>query len=128
MDANYSPLEAGMAHTLRWKKGDFIGRAALLQQKEQPPARQLACLTLDRPGDVVMGREPILSAERGRVVGFVSSANTGYSIGKHVAYGYLPTELAQPGQKLVIEYFGQRLPATVAAEPLFDPAGERLRA
>ena len=34
----------------------------------------------------------------------------------------------KPGQKLSIEYFGQLLPATVAAEPLFDPAGARLRA
>ncbi len=125
LDANYGPFEAGMAHTLRLKKGDFIGRAALLPLKDQPPARRLACLTLDRPGDVVMGREPILAD--GRVAGFVSSANTGYSISRHVAYGYLPPELAAPGQKLFIEYFGQLLPATVAAEPLFDPAGERLR-
>jgi heterotetrameric sarcosine oxidase gamma subunit len=125
LDANYSPLEAVMEHVLRWKKGDFIGREALLQQKDRPLARRLACLTLDQPGDMVMGREPIL--DDGRVAGFVSSANTGYSVGKHVAFGYLPPELAQPGQKLRIEYFGQLLPATVAAEPLFDPAGERLR-
>jgi glycine cleavage system aminomethyltransferase T/glycine/D-amino acid oxidase-like deaminating enzyme len=126
MDANYTPFEAGMEHTLRWKKGDFIGREALLRLKDQPLARRLTCLTLDRPGDVVLGREPVLEGER--AVGFVSSANTGYSIGQHVAYAYLPPELAQPGQKLSIEYFGQRLPATVAAEPLFDPDGARLRA
>ena len=68
--------------------------------------------------------------------GFVSSANTGYSIGRHVAYAYLPPELARPGHPLASEYFGQLAPATVAAEPLFDPAdeplfdpaGERLRA
>ena len=125
MDANYTPLEAGMEHVLRWKKGDFIGREALLKHKDQPLTRRLACLTLDHPGDIVMGREPIL--DDGRLAGFVSSANTGYSVGKHVAYGYLPPELAQPGQKLEIEYFGRPLPATVAAEPLFDPAGSRLR-
>ncbi|MEP7359626.1 MAG: glycine cleavage T C-terminal barrel domain-containing protein, partial [Anaerolineales bacterium] len=106
--------------------GDFIGRAALLPQKDVPPARRLACMTLDQPGDIVMGGEPILAG--GRVVGFVSSANTGYSVSRHVAYGYLPAELAQPGQKLTIEYFGRLLAATVTAEPLFDPAGERLRA
>ena len=134
LDANYNPLEAGMEHVVRWQKGDgstgspqgFIGREALLAYKEKPLARKLACLTLDNPGDVVLGREPIL--ENGRVAGFVSSANTGYSVGKHIAYGYLPVELARPGQPLVIEYFGQRLPATVAAEPLFDPRGERVRA
>jgi heterotetrameric sarcosine oxidase gamma subunit len=126
MDGNYNPFEAGMEHTLRWKKGDFIGREALLKQKDKPLARRLACLTLDHPGNVVMGREPIL--DDGRVAGFVSSANSGYSVGKHIAYGYLPPELVVPGQKLKIEYFSQLLPATVAAEPLFDAAGERLRA
>ena len=125
MDGNDNPFEAGMAHVLRWKKGDFIGRAALLPLKDQPPARRLTCLTLDRPGDVVLGREPVFAD--GQVAGFVSSANTGYSISRHVAYAYLPPALAQPGQKLLIEYFGDRLPATVAAEPLFDPPGERLR-
>jgi glycine cleavage system aminomethyltransferase T/glycine/D-amino acid oxidase-like deaminating enzyme len=125
IDANHNPFEAGMESVIRWQKGDFIGREALLRLKEQPLARKLACLTLDQPGDVVMGREPILDG--GRVVGFVSSANTGYSLGRHIAYGYLPVALAVPGQKLRIEYFGQHLPATVAAEPLFDPQGERLR-
>jgi glycine cleavage system aminomethyltransferase T len=124
MDANWNPLEAGMAHVLRFKK-DFIGRDALLKIKDQPLTRKLACMTLDRPGDVVMGREPIFAD--GRVVAQVSSSNTGYSIGKHIAYAYLPVELTQPGQQLEIEYFGQRLPATVAAEPLFDVEGERVK-
>ncbi len=125
MDANWNPLEAGMEHVLRLKK-DFIGREALLKAKAQGITRKLICLTLDRPGDVVMGREPIFAD--GRVVAQVSSSNTGYSIGKHIAYAYLPIELAQPGQKLEIEYFGQRLPATVATEPLFDAEGWRVKA
>lgn len=125
LDANWNPFEAGMEHVLRFKKPDFIGREALLKLKAQPPARKLVCLTLDNADDVVLGREPIW--EDGRVVGFVSSANTGYSISKHVAYAYLPTALAVPGQKLHIEYFGQKLPATVQAEPLFDPHGERVK-
>lgn len=127
LDANYNPFEAGMDRLLNFKKGDFIGREALLAPpgKAKGPARKLACLTLENPGEVVLGREPIF--DDGRMVGFVSSANTGYSVGKHIAYAYLPVELTQPGQKLSIEYFGQRLPAAVAAEPLFDPQGERLR-
>ncbi len=126
MDANYNPFEAGMEHVVRFKKGNFIGRDALLKAKEQSLTRKLTCLTLDRPGDIVMGREPIFSD--GRVVGQVSSANTGYSISQHIVYAYLPPELTRPGQKLEIEYFSQQLPATVAVEPLFDPTSERLRA
>ena len=126
MDADHNPFEAGMEHVLRLKKGGFIGREALLKARGQPLTRKLVCLTLDRPGDVVMGREPIYNGRQ--VVGAVSSANTGYSIGRHVAYAYLPVELAAPGQKLEIEYFGERVPATGVAEPLFDPEGTRLRA
>lgn len=126
LDANYTPFEAGMHHVLRFKKGDFIGREALLAIKDQPLTRTLTCLTLDRPGDVVLGREPIWA--NGEVVGFVSSANTGYSLSRHIAYAYLPVALAAPGQAVHIEYFGERLPATVAAEPLFDPAGDRVKA
>jgi glycine cleavage system aminomethyltransferase T len=74
---------------------------------------------------VVLGREPIFVDGRG--VGYVSSANTGYSVGRHIAYACLPVALTTPGQKLDIEYFGERLPTTVAAEPLFDPAGVRVR-
>jgi glycine cleavage system aminomethyltransferase T len=102
------------------------GRDALLQAKAQPLTRQLTCLTLDRPGDVVMGREPIYSD--GRVVGQVASANTGYSISRHVAYAYLSPALTAPGTRLMIEYFGERVPATVATEPLFDADGARLKA
>ena len=58
---------------------------------------------------------------------YVTSANYGYSIGRGIAYGYLPVELANEGASVEIEYFGDRLEATVTAEPLWDPAGERLR-
>jgi glycine cleavage system aminomethyltransferase T len=52
------------------------------------------------------------------VVGYVSSANFGYTIGKSIAYGYLPTELAEPGTKLAIEWFGNQYPVTVEKAPL----------
>jgi glycine cleavage system aminomethyltransferase T/glycine/D-amino acid oxidase-like deaminating enzyme len=125
LDGNYNPFEAGMEHVLRLNKPDFVGRAALLELKDRPLARRLTCLTLDAPDAVVLGREPIW--DDGTVVGFVSSANTGYSVGKHITYAYLPVALTTPGQKLEVEYFGERLAATVAAEPLFDPKGERVK-
>jgi glycine cleavage system aminomethyltransferase T len=73
-----------------------------------------------------MGYEPIFSG--GRVVGHVTSANYGYSVGKWIAYGYLPVECSAPGTRLEIEYFGERFGATVAREPQFDPKMTRLKA
>ena len=73
-----------------------------------------------------MGREPIFSD--GQVIGYVSSANTGYSLSRHVAYAYLPPAFTRPGMQVTIEYFGEQVPATVATEPLFDPGGMRVKA
>ena len=60
-------------------------------------------------------------------VGFVTSAAYGYTIGRGIAYAWLSPELSSVGAALHIEYFGERLAATVAAEPLFDPTMERMR-
>jgi glycine cleavage system aminomethyltransferase T len=123
MTTEHSPYEAGVGFAVKPTKGDFLGREALLRAKEQV-CRRLSCLTLDDPSVVVMGKEPILSG--GKVVGYVTSAAYGYSVGKSIAYGYLPAELAEPGTKVAVEYFGEAYPATVAAEPLFDPDRRRL--
>jgi dimethylglycine oxidase len=104
---------------------DFQGREALERKLERGVTEKLCCITLDDPGDVVLGKEPIWSS--GRVVSYVTSAGYGYSIGRCITYGYLPIDLAAEGTRLEIEYLGERLPATVSAEPMWDPKGERLR-
>jgi glycine cleavage system aminomethyltransferase T len=122
---DYNPLEAGIGWAVRLDKGDFIGRDALVRAKEAGLTRKLCCMTLDGPG-ALLGKEPILHGDT--TVGYVTSANYGYSVGAFIAYGYLPIELSEPGSKVEIEYFGERLPATVRAEPLFDPKMARLKA
>ena len=103
----YTPYEAGLGWAVKLKKGDFLGREALMRSKEAGIERRLCCLTLDNPEHVVMGKEPILAGER--VLGYVTSANVGYTVGKSVAYGYLPTDYATPGTRVTVEYFGQAL-------------------
>jgi glycine cleavage system aminomethyltransferase T len=49
-------------------------------------------------------------------------------VGQSIAYAWLPTSVTEGTAKLEIEYFGQRYPARVAAEPLFDPQMQRMRA
>lgn len=72
-----------------------------------------------------MGKEPVYDGER--AVGYVTSAAYGYTIGKGIAYAWLPTELTAPGTTVHIGYFDQRVEAVVAEEPLFDPTMSRLR-
>ena len=58
-----------------------------------------------------MGKEPVLVA--GKVLGYVTSAGYGYSLGRCVAYAYLPLRYSTPGTAVTVEYFGQSLNATV---------------
>lgn len=122
---DYNPLEAGLGWAVRLDKEGFLGRDALLAAKDQGVARKLCCLTLDDPGALAMGKEPIL--KDGRKIGYVTSANYGYSIGQFIVYGYLPKEFAAVGTQVDVEYFGVRQSATVRKEPLFDPSSERMK-
>jgi glycine cleavage system aminomethyltransferase T len=124
LNTEHDPFEAGLSFAVRMDK-DFQGKAALEEALARGPRERLTAITLDDERDVVMGKEPIRHG--GEVVGYVTSANYGYTIGRGIAYGYLPVELAAEGTAVEIEYLGERVAATVAVDPLFDPKGERLK-
>jgi glycine cleavage system aminomethyltransferase T/glycine/D-amino acid oxidase-like deaminating enzyme len=135
-------VEAGMARP-KVKDGDFIGKAAYLEQRSTPPPALLCTLTLDSVRSstginrYMLGGEPLtfrdgspLVDARGRH-SFVTSAGSGPSLGKHLLMGYLPVDAAEVGTPLAVEYLGERYPATVGAvgsTALFDPENSRLRA
>jgi 4-methylaminobutanoate oxidase (formaldehyde-forming) len=62
----------------------------------------------------------------GVVVGRVTSGGYGFSVERSIAYAYLPAEHAV-GTEVAVEIFGEWVGGEVAAEPLFDPRGERIR-
>ncbi|GHE70752.1 GcvT family protein [Streptomyces capitiformicae] len=124
MTYEHDPYEAGVGFAVKLDKDDFIGRAAL-ERRKADVRRKLTCLTIDDPLSVVMGKEPVYDGDR--AVGYVTSAAHGYTIGKGIAYAWLPVELTTPGTTVHIGYFDQRVEATVAEEPLFDPTMSRLR-
>ncbi|MDJ0340997.1 FAD-dependent oxidoreductase [Streptomyces sp. H10-C2] len=124
MTYEHDPYEAGVGFAVKMDKGDFIGRAAL-ERRAGSVRRRLSCLTIEDPAAVVMGKEPVYDGAA--CVGYVTSAAYGYTIGKGIAYAWLPAELATPGRELDIGYFDRRVTAVVAEEPLFDPAMSRLR-
>ncbi|MFE0824725.1 FAD-dependent oxidoreductase [Streptomyces sp. NPDC058847] len=124
MTYEHDPYEAGVDFAVKPDKGDFIGKAAL-ERRRADVRRKLTCLTIDDPHDVVMGKEPVYDGDR--PVGYVTSAAFGHTIGKGIAYAWLPAELAIPGHGLRIGYFDRRVEAVVAEEPLFDPTMSRLR-
>ena len=123
MHSEHNPFEAGLGWAVRFDKGDFLGREALIRIRAQGLERKLCCLTLDEPEAMAMGGEPILDGRR--VLGYVTSSNYGYTVRKQIAYGYLPLTHAVEGTPVGVEYFGRRFRATVSREPLYD--ARRLR-
>jgi glycine cleavage system aminomethyltransferase T len=125
MTAENNPYEAGVGFAVRLDKGDFLGKSALLELEERVPERALVPLLLDHREHVVMGKEPV--HVDGSVAGYVTSAAYGYTLDRSIAYAWVPAEAAVPGTSVEIEYFAEKLPATVAQEPLFDPDVARIR-
>jgi glycine cleavage system aminomethyltransferase T/glycine/D-amino acid oxidase-like deaminating enzyme len=125
INAEHDPFEAGLGFAVRMDKGEFQGQAALQRKLDRGPTEKLSCMIFDDPSTVVMGKEPVW--HDGRVVSYVTSAAYGYSVGRGIVYGYLPVDLAVEGMPVEVEYFDDHLAASVAAEPLWDPKGERLR-
>ncbi|MBI4785476.1 MAG: FAD-dependent oxidoreductase [Chloroflexi bacterium] len=122
---DYTPYEAGMGFAVKLEKGSFIGRDALVKQKAQGIKRKLCCLTLADPATLALGNEPVRCDDK--VVGWITSGGYGYSVRKSIAYAYLPMEHAAVGSALDVEIFGERIPATVEREPLWDPKGQRIK-
>lgn len=124
MTTEHDPYEAGLAFAVRMNKDDFVGKAALASRSVESASRRLRCLTMDDGRSVVLGKEPVL--HRDVPVGYITSAAYGFTIGKPIAYSYLPSSIGE-GESVEIEYFGQRIKATVTPEPLYDPEMSRLR-
>jgi 4-methylaminobutanoate oxidase (formaldehyde-forming) len=121
-----NPFEAGMGFTVRLKSGgDFIGRQALLKTRDDGIRRRLCTLTIDDDTCVIYGGEAVYAYDE--LVGRVRSGGYGYTVGKNIALSYLGLELAEIGTQVEVEIFGERYPAKVAMDVLYDPKGGRLR-
>lgn len=130
MWAEHTPAQAGLEFAVRRAKGEFLGRAAITAKDggaaaTAPDAPRLTCLVLDQIDQVVLGGEPVL--RDGAPIGFVTSAAQGMSIGRSIAYAWMPAA-SHPGDRVSIGYLDRRYGAEVAEEPLFDPEMTRMRA
>ncbi len=114
-----TPYEAGLGFAVRSDK-PFIGADAL----DPEPSRRLRCIVLEDPRSVVLGNEPV--RVDGQILGRVTSGGYGYTVQRSIAYAYLPAG-HDLGAAVEIDIFGRWVAGEVAREPLFDPAGERVR-
>ncbi len=122
-----TPYEAGLGFAVALDKGvDFVGRAALADQKANGVTRRLRAVQLDDPTAVALGSEPVRIDDK--VVGRVTSGGVGYRTNASVAYVYVPATLSEFGRSVDVEIFGDRVRGTIVRDPIWDPSGERLRA
>ncbi len=126
-----TPLEAGLGFAVAFDKNEpFIGRDALLRQKEQGVGKRLVQFALEDPEPLMYHEEPIY--RDGVMVGSTTSAMYGHTIGSSVALGYVENEEGVSADWIrsgsyEIEVACERYPARASLRPLYDPRGERVK-
>ncbi len=127
-----TPLEAGLGFAVKLDKpGGFIGRDALLRQREAGPTQRLVQFLLEDEGPLLYHNEPIW--RDGALSGYIRSGMYGHTLGGAVGLGYVEHAAGLDAAALTagryeIEVAGMRYPARASLKPLYDPTGARVRA
>jgi dimethylglycine dehydrogenase len=122
---SYTPAMTGLDRFIAFDKGEFIGRAAALEERERGPARRLVLLAVDSLDADVTGFEPVHAGDR--TVGFVTSGAYGHHVRQSLALAYVDAAIAARPVPLSVPVVGAPCPARILAEPPYDPRGLRLR-
>ena len=126
-----TPLEAGMGFTVSWDKpGGFLGREALLEQRRRGITRRLLLFALADPEVMAWGEEPVYRDDE--LVGILTSAAYGHTVGGVVAMGYVPLRPGEAAEGLLagryeVDVAGTRVPARVSLRAWLDPSGARMK-
>jgi len=122
-------LEAGLGFAVKTKKGEFIGRDAVLAKREQGLSRRLVQFQLKDPEPLLFHNEVIV--RDGQIVSIITSGNYGHHLGGAVGLGYVPCKGESTEEVLAstyeIEIAGERHSATASLKPLYDPGSLRVR-
>ena len=126
-----TPLEAGLAFTVAWDKpGGFIGREALLRQREKGLARRLLLFSVEGGEPLLLHDEPIY--RDGRWVGRTTSGGRGFRTGLSLCFGYVETEPSADRSAVFeghyeIKVAGERYRLRPLRRPPYDPDGIQMR-
>jgi aminomethyltransferase len=114
IDASISPLEAGLEWIVKFDKGEFVGREALLRQKEKGVKRRLVGFEMRGRGIGRDGYEVLLN---GSPAGWVTSGSPSPTLNRNIGLCYLPAEQALPGKAIQIMIRNQPVDAVTVETP-----------
>jgi 4-methylaminobutanoate oxidase (formaldehyde-forming) len=126
-----TPLEAGLGFFVDFDKpGGFIGREALLRQKEEGLKQRFVQFLLQDPEPLLHGGEPIY--RNGACVGYIRAGGYGHTLGGAVGLGFVENEAGitpdyVKSGSYEIEVAGVRYPAAASLRPMYDPKNQRVR-
>jgi aminomethyltransferase len=121
IDENTTVLEAGLRWLVKFKKGDFLGREALLKQKEEGLSRQLVGFELKDRG-IARPHHPVYVS--GEEVSYVRSGTFSPFLKKSIGLTYLPIESIEVGTEFEIDIRGKRVRAQVVPLPFYKRKAE----
>jgi aminomethyltransferase len=114
--ASITPFDAGLGWIVKMDKGDFVGRDALVKQKEKGPTRALAGFEMRGRGIARDGYEVLLD---GIPAGWVTSGSPAPTLGKNIGLCFLPADRAKAGEKIGIPIRNQTVEAEIVATPFY---------
>jgi aminomethyltransferase len=123
IDDTVTPLEANLGWLTKLNKGDFVGRDALLQQKERGLPRRLVGFTVDDGRSIARHGYPVFFG--GAPSGEVRSGTMSPSLGIPIGTAYLPLAGTKPGSTLEVDIRGKRVSATVVKTPFYTKASHK---
>jgi aminomethyltransferase len=116
LDEQTTPYEAGLGWVVKLDKGDFVGRDALVRQREEGIPRKLAGFEIRGRG---IAREGHAVTAGGEAVGRVTSGTWSPTFEKALGMAYVPPGLAEPGGELALEVRGRSIEAEVVELPFY---------
>lgn len=128
LDETASPLEGGLEWTVDFDRGDFVGRDALLGQRDAGVSRRLVGIAFSDM-EFLPGAGDEVSLE-GRPVGKVTSSDHGWHVGTTLALASVAPGAALEGAEVTLTSAegGSSRAGRVTTRPFYDPEGARLRA
>ncbi len=118
LDSERTPLEAGLGRFVSFDKGDYIGREALLAQKDKGLVRKLVGIEMVGRGIARHGY-PMLDAEGGKEIGYVTTGSYCPTLDKNLGCAYVPVGLSAIGQKLSVGIRGKAVECVVVKTPFY---------